>query len=79
LVPVLSLRVLAASFIRLGRDHAVLIKDYPCSDYLEKLPDPSFNYFWVQNMPLKLSTLHQLDQWRTIRRPFQGHLKPPFS
>jgi hypothetical protein len=48
LIPVLSLGSFAASFIRLTasgifdwRDHAVFKKDYPWSDDLEKLPDPS--------------------------------------
>ena len=37
LIPVLSLRTLAAS-------SRGLKKDYPWSDYLEKLPDPSVNF-----------------------------------
>jgi hypothetical protein len=37
LIPVLSLRTLATS-------SRGLKKDYPWSDYLEKLPDPLINY-----------------------------------
>jgi len=44
LIPVLSLRTLATS-------SRGLKKDYPWSDYLEKLPDPSINYKKSGNDP----------------------------
>jgi len=42
LIPVLSLRALATSSLSLK-------KDYPWSDYLEKLPDPSIIYILHKN------------------------------
>jgi hypothetical protein len=52
-IPIFSLRSLVASFIRLWSDHAILNKDYPWSDCLEKLPDP-----WI--LYVKIITLEEL-------------------